>query len=126
MKSQTSLIFVYGTLKKGQSRASFLNDSLYLGEAKTRSLYRLFSVSEMYPALAEATQSQVCLPGLEVEGEVYEVTPDVVRRLDVVEGIDVGLYERRLVHLLDFEGAIETYFWSGSLDGLTDIGSHWA
>lgn len=126
MKSETSLIFVYGTLKKGQSRASFLNDSPYLGEAKTLPLYHLYSVNEMYPALVEATQSNVCLTGLEVEGEIYEITQYVLGRLDVVEGVGFGLYKRRPIELIEDYGEVESYFWGGDLDGLFDIGCRWS
>lgn len=122
---QSKLIFVYGTLKRGACRANLLDTSRFLSEAKTKPLYRLYSVCGHYPALINATRADVTNHGVEVEGEVYEIEENILRQLDAVEGIDEGLYERRPVELQNFEGVVVSYFWCGSLDGLIDIGCRW-
>lgn len=118
-------VFVYGTLKRGQSRASFLDSAGFIGKAVTRPFYRLYSVHGMYPALVEASRADVSTPGVAVEGEVFKVDDAIVEYLDVVEGVDTGLYQRRPIEVVGFGEIVESYFWRGKIKELDDIGSRW-
>ncbi len=77
-------LFVYGTLRQGFSRHTLLQHCPYVGSAFTRMtgwvLYRT-ATQNSYPVLLPALTEQ---PGA-VYGEVYLVSPDVVRELDFVE-----------------------------------------
>lgn len=75
MKSSTTLVFVYGTLKRGKGNNVYLNDSKFLGEDHVRgSLY----VSGI-PYFVNRGDTLIT-------GEVYEVSPGVLNMLDKLEG----------------------------------------
>jgi len=115
------LIYVYGTLKRGDVRSHALEGQVFLGIACTHPLYRLVNCGE-YPALVTARSS-----GRAIKGEVYEVTEACLHHLDDVEGVDEGLYERRPVELqrpFD-QRPVEAYFYRLSTTGLPDCGDRW-
>ena len=71
-------VFVYGTLKRGQRNAHYLQQAQYLGEFVTDAAYRMFLFDD-YPA--------VCLQGSHaIRGEVYRVTETEFNALDELEG----------------------------------------
>lgn len=85
------LLFVYGTLQRGQPHAALLSDCRCLGPARIRGT--LYALPEGFPA-ADAGGTGV------VEGELYELPPYadlLLRMLDEYEGVDEGLFERRRV-----------------------------
>eukprot|EP00752_Nemacystus_decipiens_P013707 g12160.t1 len=102
MQSEAPLLFVYGTLKRGDVRAYLLEGQACLGETKTRPSYRLFNTGD-YPALVEA--APLGLQGRAILGELWQVDPDCLARLDEEEGVDEGLYERRTIELAGTERA---------------------
>lgn len=114
-------LFVYGTLKRGYCRHHALADGTYLGEARTRPLYRMLKVQD-YPGLLE-----VPAYGLSILGEVWEVSPDAIIRLDEVEGTDLGLFERRSIWLNSpFDDVpVEAYFYLPDATGCPDCGDSW-
>jgi gamma-glutamylaminecyclotransferase len=123
----SSVVFVYGSLKRGYALHHLLRSAEYLGPASTQPLYRLFDLGS-YPGLVEWPE------GLEIQGELYSVTPDVLQRLDHAEGVAEGLYARRPVLLQSATGQLqaatgqpsaEAWFWLGSVNGLRDCGSSW-
>ena len=61
-----------------------------------------------FPALVPHT--------IEVEGELYEVDSDMLTRIDRLEGVDAGLYQRRTINTYDIETGehveADTYIWS--------------
>jgi len=113
-------IFVYGTLKRGYSRSSALQGEIFLGSAVTKPLYRMYDCGD-YPGLVEAPD------GLCIEGELWEVSDECLKRLDEIEGVAIHLYERKPVilqqpHEREFA---ETYFYQQDVTGLTDCGTRW-
>ena len=58
------ILFVYGTLKRGQKSHHFIADQEFLGEAVTMPFYRLYSKG-WHPAMVVDADN-----GLEVKGEV--------------------------------------------------------
>lgn len=130
------LIFVYGSLKQGQSRNRTLTGGRYLGVASTKADYKMYKLSG-YPALVKVESGT----GVKVWGELWEVDPAMIPNIDSIEGVDKGLFERkklglnevRLSHLpLDAEvfKAIQscwayTYFFVQDVGGAADCGSFW-
>jgi len=114
-------LFVYGTLKRGDVRAPLLEGQRFLGETATVPLYRLFNTGS-YPAMVEA--QPLALDGVSIRGELWRVDRACLARLDVEEGVDEGLYERRLIELDDGQRAW-TYLFLHSIQGMADCGAHW-
>lgn len=122
MNDQAIRLFVYGTLKRGDVRAGFLNGQAFIRVAQTEPKYRLFNVGT-YPALVEA--QPIGVEGLAIQGELWEVDRACLARLDLEEGVDEGLYERRDVELCGLGRAL-AYFYLRSVEGLPDCGERWA
>ncbi|MFA9478934.1 gamma-glutamylcyclotransferase [Phycisphaerales bacterium AB-hyl4] len=98
----------------------------YVGlEVHKRSVRVVFSVHDAYPAPVAATRNDVSRPGVSVEGEVYSVDEACMKERDAIEGVAVGLYERRQVELLDDMGNVDAFYWLGKIEGMTDIGHRW-
>jgi gamma-glutamylaminecyclotransferase len=116
-----SLIFVYGTLKRGCSNHHYLAGQTLLGEARTAPGFALFDLGG-YPGM-------VALPGESgsVSGEVWEVDTDCLERLDALEGTAEGLYRREAAALLEpFAGrGVEAYFFLQSVEGRGRLGATW-
>lgn len=115
------LIFVYGTLKRDGSRSAALRDQQFIAEVQTLPRYRLYDCGS-YPGLVEADD------GLSIHGELWSVNPECVVRLDRIEAVEEGLYERRAVRLLNphDEADVQTYFYRQSIDGLPNCGERWS
>jgi gamma-glutamylcyclotransferase (GGCT)/AIG2-like uncharacterized protein YtfP len=113
-------LFVYGTLKRGYSRAEALRGEVFLGSAKTEAQYRMFNCGH-YPGLVESPD------GLYIEGELWEVSPECLKRLDEIEGVGIRLYQRAKVRLKPPHDRMEaeTYLYLRSIQGLPDCGVRW-
>ena len=116
----TPLIFVYGSLKRGYALHHLLNSQTLCGSAVTKPLYRLFDLGT-YPGIVEWPN------GLSVQGEVYKVDDECLRRLDEAEGVAEGCYARRPIQLEPpFDHFfIHAWFWLRSVRGLKDCGPAW-
>lgn len=114
-------LFVYGTLKRGYCRHPALAGQTFLGEGRTLPQYRMVNVGT-YPGLLDAPDQ-----GLAILGELWEVTPEALRRLDEVEGTDVGLFARRRIRLeVPFENeSADAYFYLRDTTGCPDCGQEW-
>ena len=86
------LLFVYGTLRRGEDNHAQLGRAAYRGEARTRPCYELVDMGG-YPALLEAGADAV-------RGELYEVPESLVPHLDAFEEVPM-LYERKRIALAD-------------------------
>lgn len=83
-------VFVYGTLLAGESNAHVLDGADYIGDTRTAPEFRLLDLGP-YPAAA--------MPGsTEISGELYEVCPEILARLDCLEGVP-HLYAREEIKL---------------------------
>lgn len=122
MAQDATLLFIYGTLKRGDVRAPLLEGQQYLGVAQTTALYRLFNVGT-YPALVEA--EPIKLPGRSIVGELWQVDNECLARLDEEEGVDEGLYERRVIELVECETSVQSYFYLHTVEGMLDCGACW-
>src|SRR5262245_42548636 len=91
--SANGLLFVYGTLKRGEEnhRQLAAQKPRFVGQGKIRGrLFRIKGAS--YPGAAPTTSRRY------IRGEVYELrNPDkAFKRIDQFEGTDEGLFVRKL------------------------------
>jgi gamma-glutamylcyclotransferase (GGCT)/AIG2-like uncharacterized protein YtfP len=116
----TSLLFVYGTLKRGEENHRWLSvhHPRFLGEARIQG--RLFRIKgESFPGAAPTRSRRY------VRGELYELTqPDnALKKLDEFEGTDEGLFVRKLadVWIGSRKRKAWTYFYPGRRDKAASI-----
>src|SRR6266436_3993531 len=100
------LLFVYGTLKRGQSANHLLADSKFVRTAITLPLYRLLDFGD-HPGLVESTG-----PGTAVKGELWLLNPQLFPELDVYEGAPTK-YGRRDIRIQDCGEPVVAYFFLG-------------
>lgn len=115
-----TLLFVYGTLKRGGDNHEWLAGQRFVAEAHTLPFYRLFDLGG-YPGMIRDDH------GLAIAGEVWEVDEASLTRLDVLEDVDGGEYERVPIQL---DGAfadqrVEGYVCLHSVDDRRDVGACW-
>lgn len=91
-------IFVYGTLKRGfYNHREYLDstDSSFLGVAYTSNDYTLY-INALPFLVEEASDAPV-------EGELYEVDNDTLKRIDELEGHPYA-YKRQRIRVKDSDG----------------------
>lgn len=89
-----TLLFVYGTLKRGCSNHRQMAGQTFIGAARTPPGYRLYDLGG-YPGIAAKPDDR---DG--VAGEVWSVDEAALQRLDHFEGVHEGLYRRAPISLL--------------------------
>ena len=116
-----TLLFVYGTLKRGCSNHHHLAGQTFVGLARTRPGFRLYDYGG-YPGIVATPQDETG-----VLGEVWSVGDEALERLDRFEGIHEGLYRReRLPLAAPFDGQnVDAYVSALSPIGRREIGFSW-
>jgi gamma-glutamylcyclotransferase (GGCT)/AIG2-like uncharacterized protein YtfP len=116
-----TLLFVYGTLKRGCSNHAQMAGQKYVGPARTVPGYTLYNLGG-YPGIAKEPKDK-----LGVVGEIWSVDEDALRRLDHFEGVHEGLYRREPMALQPpyADRAIEAYVSMLSMTGRPEVGSEW-
>ena len=88
-------VFVYGTLKKGfPNHDHYMKSARKLGKYQTSEKYPLVLCGERY------VPCMICSPGdgHHVEGELYEVDDECLKRIDALERIQAsGGYRRTVI-----------------------------
>ena len=114
-------IFVYGTLKRGCSNHAFLAGQTFVGEAQTQPRYRLFDLGG-YPGMVEVSEG-----GLQIRGEVWDVDPACLSRLDVLEDVEGGEYARVLIAMdsPSLFGPVEGYVYLWPVASKREVGAEW-
>jgi gamma-glutamylaminecyclotransferase len=115
-----TLVFVYGTLKRGGSNHFHLAGQEFSGEAETGPGYVLYELGG-YPGMVVGAGG----PG--IRGEVWSVDDECLARLDVLEGLAEGLFARSSVRLCaPFDGrSVDAYFYLPGVDGRARLGKSW-
>ncbi|XP_071921170.1 putative gamma-glutamylcyclotransferase At3g02910 [Coffea arabica] len=112
--SRTRLIFTYGTLKRGFYNHRLMEslistgDASFIGECTTKESFPLVIGPYGIPFLINLLGS-----GHRIPGELYAVSDRGLARLDELEGIETGHYERLPVDVVSGDGqvlAVEGYF----------------
>ena len=76
-------LFVYGTLRQGGTNHHLVSGSPYLGPATTTESYVIATqTSRSFPYIFKHPE----LYAIPVQGEMYEINQETVRRLDMLEG----------------------------------------
>ena len=116
-----SLIFVYGTLKRGGSNHHLMAGQQFLGEARTPPGFRLYELGG-HPGMIVKSDDRTG-----VTGEVWSVDDACLTQLDILEGLVEGIYRRVPIKLLPpfADQSTETYLYAQSIEGRADIGSTW-
>ncbi|KAJ4886289.1 putative gamma-glutamylcyclotransferase [Raphanus sativus] len=101
----TTLVFSYGTLKRGFSNHVLMQDLIRSGDASFKGVYQTL---DMYPLVCGPYRVPFLLnkpgSGQRVTGELYAVSPRGLSRLDELEGTSRGHYVRQPIRLLKEEG----------------------
>jgi gamma-glutamylcyclotransferase (GGCT)/AIG2-like uncharacterized protein YtfP len=100
-------VFVYGTLRQGQTAHHLLAGARFIGAAWTAPEYTLLDMGT-YPALVAGGQTAVLGEIYEIESEAiaeldrYEDAPELYRReLSTIGGHEVFVYLLRAEHALN-------------------------
>lgn len=112
-----TILFIYGSLKRGQANHRLIADQEYLGEAVTDSRYRIVHLGR-YGGLVRADPG-----GLPVKGELWAVSRCCLGELDDFEQQE-GLYFRSPVSVVGRDG-VEAYYWTGEVPGDVESGAEW-
>ena len=115
-----TLVFVYGTLKRGGVNHAWIEAQQFVAEARTVPAYRMFDLGG-YPGMVRSKD------GISIQGEIWSVDEAGLARLDVLEDTAGGEYERVVVAL---EGehatkSVEGYIYLSSVEGRRDLGPCW-
>jgi gamma-glutamylaminecyclotransferase len=113
----TTILFVYGSLKRGHRNHRLLADQQFLGRAVTEPLYRLVDLGT-YPGMVEDAD------GVSVTGELWAVGECALAELDDFECADAPYY-RGAVRVRDRGQAVEAYFYRGDVPAGARTGATW-
>jgi len=126
----TTTLFVYGTLKRGGSNHYHLAEQTFHGTARTEAGFTLFSLGA-YPGLVVAPTDTHG-----VTGELWSVDAACLARLDLLEGLNEGLYRRAPIAILHSISptqaaescgifVAETYLYLHDISGHPHLGATW-
>ncbi len=85
----STILFVYGTLKRGQRNHGLMREARFLGETVTEPRYTLFDLGS-FPGMISGGNTAV-------QGELYEVGPELLARLDRHEGVPRFYVRKKLL-----------------------------
>lgn len=92
----TGKFFVYGTFLRGECRHHVVQGCRFLGERDVHGI--LYDTGYGYPAAVFNPQLHT-----KILGELYEISAgsekEFIERMDKIEGVDFGLFERREVNV---------------------------
>lgn len=116
-----TLLFVYGTLKRGGCNHHQLAGQRFIGPARTRPGFTLYDLGG-YPGLVAAATDQEG-----VVGEVWSVDTTSLQALDAFEGVHEGVYRREPMPLRPpfSEQAIDAYVAMQPVEGRLLVGAEW-
>jgi gamma-glutamylaminecyclotransferase len=116
-----TLVFVYGTLKRGGSNHFLLSRQKFVGTARTRTGFTLYDLDGYPGMVAEAAAAEG------VAGEVWSVDAACLDELDRLEGTEEGLYARGKVPLEPpfADQDVEAYLYLRSVSGRPRTGPDW-
>ena len=111
--NDTLLLFVYGTLKRGERNHPLLMDENYLGDTGTSPNYLLVDLGT-YPGMVEKQNE-----GFSVQGELFEIPYRLIIGLDNIEDAPF-LFNLELITLADGSKAF-AYLYKQSIAGTKKI-----
>lgn len=105
-----TVLFVYGTLRRGRRNHRLIADQVFLGAAATAPRYRVLALGP-YPGLVPDDAAGVVVPG-----ELWAVSDCCLAELDDFEGVP-DLFDRRPVEVAGRDDMVFAYFWNGPVLG---------
>lgn len=108
--STQPLVFVYGSLRRGESNHHYLRAAAYLGEYVTAAAYTMFDLGA-YPGVVATGVTRI-------KGEVYAIDRLILRHLDVLEDYPCS-YGRKT--LATPWGAAWIYLYQQALHGSSAV-----
>ena len=116
-----TLLFVYGTLKRGCCNHHLMAGQEFLGEARTEPGFRLYDLGGHPGLVVQPADTEGVI------GEVWSVDAACLAQLDVLEGVAERWYRREPVALLaPFVGQnIEAYTYPHHIEGRREVGAVW-
>jgi gamma-glutamylcyclotransferase (GGCT)/AIG2-like uncharacterized protein YtfP len=106
-QENNALVFVYGSLRSHEGNHRLLSSSELVNKQCSTS-GRLYDTGYGFPAMIQTS-------GERVNGELYRVTPDILKRLDALEGYygegRNNHYDRVLQTITTDKGHIEAYVY---------------
>lgn len=114
-----TVVFVYGTLKRGHERHFALTGQRFLSEARTLPQYRMVNLGT-YPAMTEGGARGIV-------GELREVDTACVALLDEIEAVaEAEYYRGRVLLAAPHQDLLaEAYFYGADVSALPDHGEAW-
>jgi gamma-glutamylcyclotransferase (GGCT)/AIG2-like uncharacterized protein YtfP len=112
-----TVLFVYGTLRRGRSNHGLIAGAEYLGPARTLPVYRLLHLGA-FPGLVPDGEN-----GVAVEGELWGVDDATLLALDEFEGRHV--FRRMAVAVDGATEPVEGYVYIRPAPGARDCGVSW-
>src|SRR5258707_693683 len=103
-----TILFLYGTLKRGHKNHHFLAGQEFLGEAITMPLYRLYGI-DWHPGMVLDTEK-----GLEVKGELWAVDEAALAAMDEYEGVP-SWFIRQDIAVRDHFETVQAYLYNQSI-----------
>ena len=99
--NDTHMVFVYGTLLRGESNHRLLKNAEFVGEGRTAPEYDLVDLGA-FPGMVSGRNTAI-------KGEIFGVNDDTLEALDRLEG-HPGFYRRTKLKLAGF-GTVEGYLF---------------
>ncbi|MET3681928.1 gamma-glutamylcyclotransferase (GGCT)/AIG2-like uncharacterized protein YtfP [Alkalibacillus flavidus] len=115
------LMFVYGTLRHGERNHGLIEDERAVAYQASVS-GKLVDTGEGFPAIVLDDTSRVF-------GEVYDVSENILAKVDALEGVDprgAPFYDRKVVTVSTDHGDVKAYTYvmtNEQVDGLQEIAS---
>ena len=116
--STKTILFVYGTLKRGLRNHRLIADQEFLGEAVSEPRYRVYDLGP-YPGLVVDSAD-----GLAIRGELWVVSDCCLAELDDFEGVP-DLFNREPVAIAGRSGMVFAYFWNRPVPEGAMTGDAW-
>jgi gamma-glutamylaminecyclotransferase len=113
-----TILFVYGTLKRGLRNNHLIADQEFLGEFQTEPRYRVIDLGP-HPGLVVDEAN-----GLAVGGELWSVSEDCLGELDAFEEVP-GPFIRTEVKIAGRVQSAQAYFWNCPIPEGATTGNEW-
>lgn len=97
----TKLVFVYGSLRRSKGLYSVMANAEFVGKVRTKPKYTMYSLN-VFPCIVEGGKTSIV-------GELYNISPELEKRLDLIEGVP-NLYYKGNVKIKGYSQNILAYF----------------
>lgn len=118
VNEEPTILFVYGTLKRGLANHHLMAGQHFIGDAITRPLYRVLDLGP-HPGLIVDEAN-----GLAVSGELWAVSAECLARLDEFEEVP-GPFVRAPVEIKGWGEEVDAYFWNNPAPEGAKSGNEW-